>query len=110
LAVQRSLIGGTGEGMQDSFDVLEEKVKKAAELVKRLRKDNKHLDDQLKDSKAKLIEAEKKLAALEAQMGDAAGHAAKVDSLVAEIETLKNEQDQVRTRVARIVTLLESLD
>ena len=69
--------------MQDSFDILEEKVKKAAELVKKLRRDNKSLDDQLKDSKAKLAEAEKKLAALEAQMGDAAGNAAKIDGLTA---------------------------
>src|SRR6185369_2532883 len=81
---QRSLIGDTGEGMQDSFDILEEKVKKAAELVKKLRRDNKSLDDQLRDSKAKLAEAEKKLAALEAQMGDAAGSAAKIEGLNAE--------------------------
>jgi predicted RNase H-like nuclease (RuvC/YqgF family) len=108
--MQRSLIGDRGEGMQDSFDILEEKVKKAAELVKKLRKDNKHLDDQLKDSKAKVLEAEKKLAALEAQMGDAGGQAEKIDGLTAEIEILKGEQEQVRSRVAKIVTLLESLD
>ena len=96
--------------MQDSFDILEEKVKKAAELVKKLRRDNKGLDDQLKDSKAKLAEAEKKLAALEAQMGDAAGHAAKIDGLTTEVATLRGEQEQVRTRIAKIVTLLESLD
>lgn len=96
--------------MQDSFDILEEKVKKAADLVRKLRKDNKSLDDQLKENKAKLADAEKKLAALEAQVGDVAGSAAKVDELVAEIETLKGAQDQVRTRVAKIVSLLESLD
>ena len=59
--------------MQDSFDILEEKVKKAAELVKKLRKDNKSLDDQLKENKAKLAEAERKLAALEAQIGGTDG-------------------------------------
>ena len=96
--------------MQDSFDILEEKVKKAAELVKKLRRDNKSLDDQLKDNKAKLLEAEKKLSAMEAERGDSADHAAKIDGLTAEVETLKSEQDQVRTRVAKIVTLLESLD
>ncbi len=96
--------------MQDSFDILEEKVKKAAELVRKLRKDNKSLDDHLRDNKAKLLEAEKKLSALETQMGDAPGSAAKIDGLTAEIETLKSEQDQVRTRVAKIVTLLDSLD
>jgi len=96
--------------MQDSFDILEDKVKKAAELVKKLRRDNKGLEDQLKDSKAKLAEAEKKLSALEAQMGDAAGHAAKIDGLTNEVATLRGEQEQVRTRVAKIVALLESLD
>jgi len=96
--------------MQDSFDILEEKVKKAAELVKKLRRDNKSLDDQLKYNKAKLAEAERKLLALEAEMGDAAGHAAKIDGLTAELATLRSEQEQVRTRVAKIVSLLESLD
>ena len=43
-------------------------------------------------------------------MGDAAGNSAKIDGLTAEIETLRGEQEQVRTRVAKIVTLLESLD
>jgi predicted RNase H-like nuclease (RuvC/YqgF family) len=96
--------------MQDSFDILEEKVKKAAELVKKLRRDNKSLDDQVRDHKAKLAEAEKKLLALEAEMGDAASHAAKIEGLTAELETLRGEQEQVRTRVGKIVALLESLD
>ena len=96
--------------MQDSFDILEERVKKAAELVKKLRKDNKSLEDQLKESRARLAEAENKLLAFEQQLGDSAGHAAKVDALTAEIASLKSDQDQVRTRVAKIVSLLESLD
>ena len=33
-----------------------------------------------------------------------------LDQTSREIETLKSEQDQVRTRVAKIVSLLESLD
>ena len=96
--------------MQDSFDILEEKVKKAAEVVKNLRRDNQSLDHQLKENKATLLEAERKLSALEAQTGDDASSAAKIDGLTAEIETLKSERDQERTRVAKIVTLLESLD
>lgn len=96
--------------MQDSFDILEEKVKKAADLVKRLRKDNKSLEDQLKDNKARLAEAEKKLSGFEQQLGDSAGSAAKIDALTAEIASLRSDQDQVRTRVAKIVSLLESLD
>jgi predicted RNase H-like nuclease (RuvC/YqgF family) len=108
--MQRSLIGGTGEGMQDSFDILEEKVKKAAELVRQLRRDNQSLDDELKDGKAKLAEAEKKVAALEDQVGDTVSRGAKLARLTAEIDTMRSEQDEVRTRVAKILTLLESLD
>ena len=96
--------------MQDSFDILEERVKKAAELVKKLRKDNKSLEDQLKESRARLAEAENKLLAFEQQLGDSAGNAARIDALTAEIASLKSDQDQVRTRVAKIVSLLESLD
>ncbi len=96
--------------MQDSFDILEEKVKKAAELVRQLRRDNQSLDDELKDGKAKLVEAEKKVAALEDQVGDTVGRGAKLARLTAEIDTMRSEQDEVRTRVAKILTLLESLD
>ena len=55
-------------------------------------------------------EGEKELLAFEQQLGDSAGNAAKIDALTAEIASLKSDQDQVRTRVAKIVSLLESLD
>jgi predicted RNase H-like nuclease (RuvC/YqgF family) len=108
--MQRSLIGDTGEGMQDSFDILEERVKTAAELVRKLRRDNQGLEDQLKENKARLAEAEARVSALEEQAGDTVGRGANLAQLTAEIETMKGEQDEVRTRVARILALLESLD
>ncbi len=46
--------------MQDGFELLEEKVKKAAELVKKLRRENKSLEDDLTKSKWKVQEAEKR--------------------------------------------------
>lgn len=96
--------------MQDSFDVLEEKVRKAAELVRKLRKENKQLDEQLKDNKGRLAAAEKKLAELESQAGAAASGAAEVEGLNAQLATLKTERDQVLSRVTKIVSLLEALD
>ena len=48
--------------MDDGFALLEEKVHKAADLVTRLRKENKTLGDEAQKAKAQLQEAEKKLA------------------------------------------------
>ena len=87
--------------MQDSFDILEEKVKKAAELVRKLRKENKSLDEQVREARTKLAEAEKKLAALEAEVGASSGDAEKLEALTTELETLKSERDQIRARVTK---------
>lgn len=96
--------------MQDSFDLLEDKVKKAADLVKKLRKENKSLDDQLRDNKTKLAAAEKRLTELETQMSASLGSAGQVEGLTAEVASLKSERQQVAARIAKIVSLLEALD
>ena len=46
--------------MEDGFELLEEKVKKAADLVRRLRRENKDLEGDLAKIKPRLQEAEKK--------------------------------------------------
>jgi predicted RNase H-like nuclease (RuvC/YqgF family) len=96
--------------MDDAFDRLEERVRAAAELVQRLRADKKLLEQQADEARARLEAAEKKLVALEKEHGGAAERARKLDGLEREVDSLRHERDEVRTRVARLVDLLDSLE
>jgi chromosome segregation ATPase len=90
--------------MEDSFDLLEEKVRKAADLVKRLRKENRGLEDDLGKARAKLHETEKRAEGLE-KSGD---HGK--EGLQRELASLKRERQEVRGRIAKLVEVLEGLD
>jgi chromosome segregation ATPase len=95
--------------MEQGFDLLEEKVRKAAELVKRLRKENKGLEDDLGRAKSRLHEAEKRLSALEKEHA-AADRGAGSEELEREVKALRHQRDEVRRRIERMVEVLESLD
>lgn len=96
--------------MQDGFGLLEEKVKKAAELVKRLRRENKALEDDLGKSKARLLDAEQRLEALDKELARDAGKGAASEALAEELESLKQEREEVRKRIARLVEVLDGLE
>ena len=96
--------------MEDGFELLEQKVRRAAELVKRLRKENKGLEDDLLAAKGRLKEAEKKLDALQKEMQSSSGRGAEVDALKSDLELLRQEREEVRRRIAQLVTVLEELD
>ena len=61
--------------MENSFDQLEQKVRKAADLVKRLRKENRSQEEALDDAKGRLSDAEKRLAAVEKERSASASQA-----------------------------------
>lgn len=96
--------------MQDGFELLEEKVRKAAELVKKLRRENKALDDDLAKAKTRLLEAEKRLSALEKEAAQSAGKGSEAVALAQELTSLKQEREEVRRRVAKLLEVLEGLD
>jgi predicted RNase H-like nuclease (RuvC/YqgF family) len=96
--------------MEDSFVLLEEKVHKAADLVKRLRKENKALTDEAARSKSSLQDAEKKLAALQKEKAQSSEQGDAVDKLRSEVGQLQKERTEVRNRIAKLVELLEGLD
>jgi len=96
--------------MENGFDLLEEKVRKAAELVKRLRKDNSGLEEQLGEGKRRLADAEKRLSALEKDKGSSADLNKEIELLGGEVKTLRHERDEVRSRIAKLVGVLETLD
>jgi chromosome segregation ATPase len=95
--------------MEQGFDLLEEKVRKAADLVKRLRKENKGLEEDLAKAKGRLQDSEKRLSALEKERAQAKG-GPEVEELQAEVKSLRQQKDEVRKRIERIVEVLESLD
>jgi chromosome segregation ATPase len=98
--------------MENAFGLLEEKVRKAAELVKRLRRENKSLADELGGVRGQLQEAEKHLAALEkeARSAPAKGSREREAAAEAELRALRQEREEVRRRIAGLLEILDGLE
>lgn len=95
---------------QNAFDVLEERVRKAAETVKRLRGENEELEKERTKLRSHLSELEKRVAGLEKQGKQAAADTGKLEALSEEVEALRGERLEIRRRIARLVEVLEALE
>lgn len=96
--------------MENGFDLLEQKVKKAAETVRQLRRENKELEEQVGKARARLQEADKRLQALERERQEGGEQARTLEGLQKEVRSLRHEREEVRTRIGKLVELLEGLD
>lgn len=96
--------------MENSFELLEERVRKTADLVKRLRRENKGLEEDLGKARVRLQEAEKRLESLERDKGPAVDHAKEIEGMSRDLRTLRQERDEVRNRIGKLVEVLDSLD
>jgi len=96
--------------MQNSFDVLEEKIRKAVELVNRLRNEKKALESDLAAMRSRLLDTEKRFAALEKERAPDSGHGKGIEGLERELKALRTEREEVRGRIARLVEVLDGLD
>jgi FtsZ-binding cell division protein ZapB len=96
--------------MENSFELLEDKVRKAVELVKRLRKENRELHDAVQKAGPRLQELEKKVEAAEKHRGAAGADAAKMESLARELKDLRHEREEIRRRIAKLVEALDTLE
>jgi predicted RNase H-like nuclease (RuvC/YqgF family) len=94
----------------NGFDVLEEKVKRASELVKKLRKENEKLHAEVADLRPKLEKAEKHLGEVEKRSKSAGEDAKRVEELTAELAAVRKDREEIRKRVSRLVELLESIE
>ena len=94
--------------METGFDQLEEKVKKAADVVRRLRGENKSLQEELGRAKSRLQDVEK--SAAEKPKGPSPDDAKRLESLSKEIEGLRSEREEVRRRIGKLVQVLDALD
>jgi len=96
--------------MPHGFELLEEKVKKAAELVKRLRRENEALTDSQARLQGRLEEAERALAAAQkkSKTSDEAGH--QLEALGRELKSLRQEREEVRDRIEKLLEVLDGLE
>jgi chromosome segregation ATPase len=94
--------------METGFDQLEEKVKKAADVVRRLRGENKSLQEELGRAKSRLQDVEK--AAADKPKGPSPEEARRLESMGKEIEGLRAEREEVRRRIGKLVQVLDALD
>jgi predicted nucleic acid-binding Zn-ribbon protein len=95
--------------MEEGFELLEEKVRKAADLVKRLRKANHDLEEERSRLGARVKEAEKRLETLEKQRGSSPD-APRRDALAEEVAGWRHEREEIRRRIARLVEVLDGLE
>lgn len=98
--------------MDETIEQLEEKVKKAAGLVKRLRKENQSLERDLEGARESLQEAEQRIETLESEAAGSGGDGSpdEVERLNGVLEELQQEREDVRRRIGKLVELLEGLD
>ena len=94
----------------NAFDVLEDKVRKATDLVKRLRKENEGLQGELDDMRLRVAKAEKQVADADRQKKAGAEDAHRADELAAEVASMRKDRDEIRKRIAKLVDLLGQLE
>ena len=95
---------------QQGFELLEQRVRKAAELVKRLRQENESLAEGQARLQRRLDEAERSLAAAQKQRQASGDGAQELESARGELKALRQERDEVRRRIEKLVEVLEGLD
>jgi chromosome segregation ATPase len=96
--------------MENAFDQLEDRVKKAAEVLTTLRRENKTLQDELARARRQLQEAEKKAAPPAADKGPSAEETRRLEALGSEVKDLRAEREEIRRRIAKLVQVLDALD
>ena len=95
--------------MEEGFELLEEKVRKAADLVKRLRKANHDLEEERERLASRLKEAERRLDALEKGRGSSE-EARRREAVDEEVAALRREREEIRRRIGRLVEVLDGLE
>ncbi len=105
----------------DDFSALEERVRRAVDVVKRERQARAavearvaELDTRATESEARAVQAEARKVELEARASQAEAQAQAqspvVERLQSELSALRTERDQVRQRVERLLAQLDALE
>jgi predicted nucleic acid-binding Zn-ribbon protein len=96
--------------VEEGFELLEQKVRKAADLVKRLRKANHDLEEERSRLGVRVKEAEKRLDTLEKQRGSSSDDGRRREALAEEVAGLRHEREEIRRRIAKLVEVLDGLE
>jgi FtsZ-binding cell division protein ZapB len=94
----------------ESFDRLEEKVRRAVDVVRRLRKENADLQQRLEEGRKHVADVDKRIHALEKQQGASADLHRQIAGLEKELKGLRTERAEVKERVAKLVDVLDNLE
>jgi predicted nucleic acid-binding Zn-ribbon protein len=92
------------------FDVLEQKVRQAADTVRRLRAEKEQMEKERVTLRSSVQELEKKVASLEKQHKEAASGGARLEALRNEVDELRHEREEIRHRLARLVDVLDAIE
>jgi prefoldin subunit 5 len=96
--------------VDDSFELLEQRVQKAAARLQALTAENATLRAELEKAVARGDEAVREAHAATDGGAIAAKEGARVETIERELLELRRERDLVRSRIAKLVTLLDTLD
>jgi chromosome segregation ATPase len=91
----------------DDFSALEERVRRAVDVVKRERQARAEVESRVAELEARATEAEARAAQAETQLQ---GQAPLLERLESEMSALRTERDQVRQRVERLLAQLDALE
>jgi predicted nucleic acid-binding Zn-ribbon protein len=92
--------------VEDSFKLLEGRIRRAAERLKELQSEADGLRVDVKEARARARAAEEQLAAA----GTSDGRSEEAEALAGELKTLRREQEEIRDRIERLVELLDNVE
>ena len=94
----------------DTFALLEEKVRKTAALVRDLRHRNQVLEEELPKLRGRVQELLKALQAAEKGAGTSGEDARRLAAVEQDLKDLRQEREEVRVRIARLMEILDGLE
>jgi FtsZ-binding cell division protein ZapB len=95
--------------VEDSFELLEERVRRAVERLKSLSAEVEALRAEVAQANRRAEKAEAGLAAATRREGAGSDQVQKAAALAGELKAMRREREDVRARVEKLVGLLESL-
>ena len=96
--------------MEDSFKLLEDRILRAAARLKELQSETESLRGELATAQSRAEDAEKRLEEVADAESSLARDSKKAEGLTREVKTLKKEREEIRSRLGRLVELLETLE
>jgi septal ring factor EnvC (AmiA/AmiB activator) len=108
----------------DTFSLLEDKVRKAAALVRELKQSNQalerelpevrkrsqRLEEELPELRSRVQDLQRALLAAEKGTGPSGEDVKKLTAAEQEVKVLRHEREEIRARIARLIEVLDGLE